>query len=223
MMGCHRSGAEARAEAARLRRQIDVLETLSRDAERRDLFPEDRLAIGISEGLVRDVIRAQLPREALLIEPFRITVTDADVRFESGQSLIALTARLAAPRTTAGHADVTLTGGLAAIEVDAETGFLRSRIALDRLDLRRLPSEAMEPGLLRQFVESLGGRGMGAVGEVMAPLEIPMRLTRSVESRGIASGPVRIPPARLSVGFEVHRVLFLQNRLFVFLDARIGE
>src|SRR5687768_17084583 len=82
---CRGRGPEARAEAARLKRQIAGMRALLAAASGALLSP-DRLAIGIDDRLIRDLINRELPFEATVLERLRCRVLSADVTVEDGQS-----------------------------------------------------------------------------------------------------------------------------------------
>jgi hypothetical protein len=168
-------------------------------------------------------LRAQLPVETTVLERIRVRLTDADVTFENAQSLILLEGRATAVAAPESFADFTLAGGLHDIHVDPESGRLAGRVALDHIELRRVASERMEPGLARTLVEGLAGSGLGAIGEVVPPIEMPTRLEREIESGGYDDGRMRVAPARLPLRMAVRRVIPVKGRLWILLDVKAGR
>jgi hypothetical protein len=222
--GCHRPDAQARAEAARLRRQIAGLRALGKAADQGTLFPPDRLRVGVREALVRDLLRAPLPLETTILDRFRVRLTDANVRFEHGLSLVLLEGRAHMLADPERYADFTLAGDLHDIGLDPTTGHLTGRVALDHVELKQVGSASMEPGLARTFIEALAGRGLGAIGEVVPPIEIPTRLDRAVESRGFDDGRVFVAPARMPLTVAVDRVLPpFGGRLWIILKVEAAR
>jgi hypothetical protein len=222
LAGCHRGDAALRAEGARLRRQNDGLRALLARVDGRRFIGDDQLVVGVRQELVRDLLQAQLPLERVVLDRFRFLLDRADVRFEASQSLVSLSGHAETVADPGVYADVTCTGGLEAIEIDPRTGVLVARVTLDHVDLERVGAGVMEDGFARSLVEGLGGRGLGALGEVVPPLEIPVRLERAIESRGLADGPVRVAAARLPLHTTAKAVAPVAGRLWIVLEVTAG-
>jgi hypothetical protein len=218
LAACHPGAARARAEAAQLRRQAAGLRALLEAADQGALFSSEHVTIGIEQDLVRDLLQAQLPLERVVLERFHFRLSRADVKFESSQSLIAISGRVHAAGAPEAYAELTLVGGLDEIGVDPHTGTLTARVALDRVELDRVGTGALDAGWTRTLLESLGGSGLGALGEAVPPLQLPMRLDRTIESRGVDDGVLVVPPARLTVQAAVKRVLPMAGRLWISLE-----
>jgi len=212
---CHGPDAQARAEAARLRREIAALRAAI--AVRGSLFPQDRLTIGVQQEFVRDLLRAQLPLDSTILDRFRLRLTDADVRFERAVSLVRLEGRAHLVDAPERFAEVAVTGDLHDVQMDERTGLITGRVAFDHIELRRVTSEAMEPGMARTLVEALAGRGLGAIGEVVAPIEIPTHVDREIVSGGFDDGRIFVAPARMPLHVAVDRALPLGGRLWITL------
>jgi hypothetical protein len=204
-----------------LRRQIAELRALNKAAERGAIFPTDRLRVGVRQELVRDLLRAQLPLETTVLDRIRVRLTAADVRFERGLSLVLIEGRAHMLEAPERYADFTLAGGFHDIALDASTGQLTGRVAFDHVELRQVGSESMEPGLARTLIEALARRGLGAIGEVVPPIEIPTRLDRVIESRGFDDGRILVAPARMPLTVAVERVLPpLGGRLWIIVAVQ---
>jgi hypothetical protein len=217
--GCGRGDTQARAEAARLRRQTEGLQALLARAERGALLPPESLVVGVRQELVRDLLQAQLPVERVWLDRFRFLLDKADVRFEGSQSLVTFEGHVDAVSEPGLYADLTCTGGLEEIEIDPKSGVLAARVVLDHVDVERVGAGLLEQGFARSAVEGLGGRGLGALGEVLPPLEIPVRFDRAIESPGFQDGALRTPPARLPLRTTVQNVVPVAGRLWIVLDV----
>jgi hypothetical protein len=221
--GCRDGGPRARAEAASLRRQIQGLRELLADTEKHGFFSANQLAIGIRAELLRDLLRRQLPLETVVGGRIRVRLERAEVSLESGQSLVTLQGRVSSTEGAADFADLELLGGLHRFEVQPRSGLLTARLELDRVEVQRLAAGSLERGFAQALSEALGGRSLGALGEVLPRLEIPLRLDQAVEFGGFAEGVVSVPPQRLGVRVSVARVAPLGGRLWVLLDVDAGD
>ena len=217
-MGCHPGESAARAEAARLRQQIRALRTIVEDEQAGRLFPNNRLGIGLRQELVRDLMQRRLPVEAVPVEPFRVRLETADIVFEGGQSLVTLQGRVHATTHPDVHADIVLYGGLHQFEVDTREGILTAQVDLERVDVRRKDASAVERGMMEGINEALRGPGLGPLGDVLPPVEMPVRLDPVLDFPGIAGGVLTVPPRQLPVDASVARVVPVAGRLWVFLD-----
>ena len=218
LLACRGGGVAARAEATVLVRQTNGLRELLAAAEKGSLFPPDRLAVGVKQELVRDLLQRRLPVETVLLEQFRVRLERADVAFENGESLVTLAGRVTPVQGEDAFAEVALVGGLHRFEVDPESGMVTARFDLDRVDVPRVATGSLEPGLLRSLTEGIQGRGLAALGELLPRVEIPVRLDQAVEFEGFSEGVVSVPGARLPLRVGVSRVVPVMGRLWIMLE-----
>src|SRR5258707_3284344 len=80
---CHRHTA-ASAEQAVLERRREGLTRLMAAARRGSLLPFDKMLIAVDEGLLRQVIAATLACELVIVDRYRIRVSEADDHFDDG-------------------------------------------------------------------------------------------------------------------------------------------
>lgn len=222
VLGCRGEAPQARAEAAALDRQVRSLRNLVEAAEAGLLFPPDRLAVGLDAALIRELLQRRLPVTTVLVEPFQLRLDSADVRFENGQSLVVLGGRVSAAGDDRSFADLRISGGLRRLEVDRDSGLLRARVDLDSVEVQRLEAGGVEREIAGVLSEGFGGRSLGALGDVLPAIEIPVRLDQRLELGGFASGPVSVGAKTLAVEVSVSRVMPLRGRLWVLLDVRAG-
>jgi len=218
LLGCRGGGPRARAEGAALRRQTEGLRELLAAADKGSLFSSDQLAIGIEAELLRDLLQRRLPIETVIGEQLRVRLEKAEVALENSQSLVTLQGRVSPVDGADAFADLLLLGGLHRLEVDAGTGILTARVELDRIEVQRLAAGMLERGLVQGINESLGGRSLGALGDVLPRIEIPVRFDQAVEFKGFAEGVVSVRPKRLPVRVSVARVIPVAGRLWILLD-----
>jgi hypothetical protein len=216
LLACRGGAPRARAEGAALLRQTEGLRELI--ADKGGLFPSDQLAIGIKADLLRDLLQRHLPLETVLGDQLRVRLERAEVSLESSQSLVTLQGRVSPVQNADAFADLELLGGFRRIEVDAG-GILTARVELDRIEVQRLAAGMLERGLVDGVTEILGGRSLGALGDVLPLIEIPLRLDQQIEFAGFAEGVVSVAPKRLPVRVSVARVLPVAGRLWVLLDV----
>jgi hypothetical protein len=218
LLGCRGGGPRARAEGAALRRQTEGLRELLAAADKGSLFSADQLAIGIKAELLRDLLQKRLPIETIIGEQLRVRLEKAEVSLENSQSLVTLQGRVSPVDGADAFADLELLGGLHRLEVDAATGILTARVELDRIEVQRLAAGVLERGLVQGINESLGGRSLGALGDVLPLIEIPVRFDQSIEFKGFAEGVVSVRPKRIPVRVSVARVIPVAGRLWILLD-----
>lgn len=209
-------------EEGLLRRDIEGLQRLIDAAAQQRLFSPDHLAVGIDEGFVRQLLASALPLERLVAGQVRVRLEKAEVSFRSAQSLVTLTGRVSREGAPDTFADLTVTGGIERIEVDPRTGRLAARAALDRFEVRRAAASGEESGLVKAAVEVLGRQGVASLGDLVPPLEIPVRLEQRIEMEGLGEGPVSIRPARLPLAASVALILPLSGRLWVMIRVTAG-
>jgi hypothetical protein len=135
------------------------------------------LNVGVTQELVRDLLRARLPLETVVRDRFRVSLSEADVKFDAGESVVLLDGRV-----------------------------------------RSVGSGEAPPGVVRDLMEGLAGRGLGALGEVIPPIEIPMHLDQEIVSRGYSDERVQVPAARLGLKIRVKRLVPLAGRLWIQLE-----
>jgi hypothetical protein len=215
--GCRGGGSRARAEGAALRRQTEGLRELLAAADKGSLFSSDQLAIGIKAELLRDLLQRRLPIETIIGDELRVRLERAEVSLDSSESLVTLQGRVSHVHGEDAFADLELLGGLDRLEVDVRTGILSARVEVDHIEVQRLAAGMLERDLVQGLNESLGGRSLGALGDVLPRIEIPVRFDQSIEFKGFAEGVVSVRPRKIPVRVSVARVIPVAGRLWILL------
>ena len=219
LIACRGGGPRARAEGAALRRQTEGLRELVAAADKGRFFSPDHIAIGIKAELLRDLLQRHLPIETVVGDQLRVRLERAEVSLEGSQSLVTLQGRVSPVNAADSFADLELLGGLQRLEVDAGTGILTARVELDRIEVQRLATGMLERGLVEGLNESLSGCSLGALGDVLPRIEIPVRLDQAIEFGGFAEGVVSVRAKSLPVRVSVARVIPVAGRLWILLDV----
>lgn len=219
LAACRGGGPRARAEGAALRRQTEGLRELVAAADKDRLFSPDHLAIGIKADLLRDLLQRRLPIETVVGDQLRVRLERAEVSLDGSQSLVTLQGRVSPVNGVDAFADLELLGGLQRLEVDLASGILTARVELDRIEVQRLATGMLERGLVEGLNESLSGRSLGALGDVLPRIEIPIRLDQAIEFAGFAEGVVSVRAKRVPVNVSVARVMPVAGRLWIFLEV----
>jgi hypothetical protein len=212
----------ARAEVARLEREIRGLEGLVKDAEQGCLIPKDRLVVSVSEELVQRLASLALPREQE-IGRFRITLNRAEVSFQDRLGTVRMEGRASLARQPAESvfADLSLECVIEKVEVDRRSGVLRMSVVPAALDVSRAAVYG-ESRASRVVADSLAQTKLDDLRALVRPIEIPVQLVQDVALDGFAEGPVRIRPASFPLKVGVVGVTAHTGRLWVAVDIQSG-
>jgi hypothetical protein len=222
-IGCAPSDREAAflARKALLERQNEGLRELIAQFDGGSIVPADRFVIGIHESIVAGLLRAELPLERPLGERFVIRLEQAEVLFQDKFGVITMDGTLHRPATPERRTRVRVHGGLGAVEVDTTTNRLRLNIAIDDIELR-------EAGILESVLGGAGKRlvatrGKELLQDALPPLEVPVGLARTIRVPAIQEGAIALDSLVVPVDLSVERVDAIGHKLWVTLDAQIGE
>jgi hypothetical protein len=207
-------------EEALLMRQVQGLEALVAAAEAGTLTSPDWVQIGIDEALIAELVAAGLPQERVILDRARVRLERAEISLRGSVGLVTLHGRVSPPDDPATFAELTLSGALGQFAI--EGGVLRARVELIGFDVRRAAAAGVDSDALRALLVGLGEEGLAAAGELVPPLELPVRLEDVVRFEGLDDGPVRVAPASLPLRVSVARAMALSGRLWIFLDVKAG-
>lgn len=218
--GC---GARESPEAARdraaetflLAQIADVKRSISR-IEKGELATRDRIAISVSESIVKQLIDATLPREATVAGRYRVRIESAEPFFRGTNAALVFqaTARGLAPGSPA--ARVELGGSLERVRV--EDGTLMADVTLAHFKVL----DTSLGDLAGEAVERLVADNRDILGGLLPTLEIPVHLEQSVDIGGLDAGGVVARAGTLPLKMTVAEVIAVRRRLWVFVDAEAG-
>jgi len=214
--------ARRRAEAIVTRRQIEGLKQLVAGAESGELSTSDQIAIGIEEEIVRDILTASLPLERPVSDRFKIRLERAEVRFGDTQSVVILRGQAGLVGQSEVVVSVLLAGSLDQLHLEEGSGRLKAHIALQYFEVEKVAAGGDRP-VLRRLIDALGRESLSAFQDVVPEIEIPVKLDPSIRIKGLGRGPVAAQPGELPLHFEVARVVPLNHRLWVLLNASVGS
>lgn len=208
--------ARARASAVFLKEQIGGLQELVRRAEAGELVTENQLAIGISEGVAKELIDASLPQEAVVAERLRVRIESATPIFRGTKAALLFQARVSGVHTPSASASVELGGNLE--EFRLHEGRLLARVNLVHFSVL----EASVGDLAADVVDNLIKRNLEAIQAAIPEIQIPVHLEQSIKIDGLDEGAVVAKPGSLPLGISVAQVIPVNERLWVLIDAKAG-
>jgi hypothetical protein len=212
-------GGELRAQRVLLQREVEGLRTIvGKFDSGQALVADNDVVIGVADGLVRELVDAQLPFEAD-VDRFHLRLTAADVQFR-GSPVIRLRGELNLRERPAVSAKVTVIGALVDIRIDEATR-MRASVTADHLGI----DEAM--GL----TEWLSGGTIDEVARMvrlqitdqLPTIQIPIKLQQQFAFAPITDGPVRIAGARMALEAAVADVIAANGTLWITVRITPGE
>ena len=221
--GCAPSERESNylARRALLERQTKGIRELVEEAENGSLLPADRFLIGIDEQIVGDLFRSQLPLERPLGKHFIVRLERANVEFRDKYGVITLEGQVHRPATPDRITTVRVHGGLGDVRIDPATDLLTIQIAVDHVEV--LEAGMLENVLGRSGKDLLADKGRGMLQDALPTLSVPVGLARSIRLPAFEEGGVRLDSLMVPLHIAVERVIALEHKLWVTLDARVGE
>ncbi len=216
----YKDATELTGRAAVLEREVEGLRaSVSRLERHEPLLPAGDVAVAIDEGLVRDVIAAQLPLQ-VEVAPYRVRLAEADVRFR-GHAMVRLRGTIASDAWLGLEAQVDAVGAFARLEVDPETSTLSGRIALDHLAIEK--ASGLERFVAASALAGISSRVRAAIVEKLPRVQIPVRVQQTIDLPAVTSGPVRIDGASLPLAVSVSQVAPVRGQMWIALHVEPGE
>jgi hypothetical protein len=219
-LGCQKreppEAALARSTAEFRRQQIESLEELIARAEKGELVTAGQIAIGISEDAARTFLNASLPQEAVVAERLRVRLESAEPAFRGNQAALLIRGRASMVSAPGVYAAIELGGGLDDFKL--EGGMLATRVKLAHFRVH----EASLGDLGADALEGLVRANSGVMEGAIPPVRIPVQLEESIRIGGLTEGAVVAKPGILPLHISVSRVLPLNQRLWVLLEAKAG-
>ena len=218
--GGTQGAGELHARKKTLEREVKGLrEVVARLGRGEPALPRGDVVIAVEDGLLRELLEAQLPLEAD-VDRFHVRLDKAQVAFR-GSPLVTLEGKVGLRDQSGLEGEMRLLGALDAIRLDPENGTLRAAIAVDHIDLKKvagleqLVSGATLDDLAQTLRQELAGR--------LPPVTIPVKVQQRIELPGLNTGPVRIEGASMPLEVEVSQVLAVGGTLWVAVHVQAGE
>ncbi len=212
-------GGDLRAQRVVLQREVDGIRAVVSRLERGEpMLPMEDVAIAIDDGLVRDIIGAQLPFEAD-VDRFHLTLLEAEVHFK-GSPVVRLRGSLVVRERPTLAAAVNVIGALEDIPVDQASSTLRARIAVDHLGIEK--AAGIESILSGATLDELARTVRLQIQEKLPPIQIPVKVQQSIDLPAVTRGPVRIDGARMPLAVAVSQVAAGQGRLWIAVHFQPG-
>lgn len=216
----YKGAGELHARQVLLRREVEGLREVVARLERQEpMLPPDDMSIAITDGLVRDMIAAQLPLAAD-VGRFHVRLQDVEVAFR-GNSVVRLLGTLHLLKLPALKAQVDVIGALEGLDIDPAAATLSARVAIDHLDIEKVTGlgSLLSGATLDEMARSIRLKIEGRLPRV----QIPIRVQQTVDLPAITKGPVRIDGASLPLKVTVSQVMAVRGRLWVALHFEPGR
>ena len=210
-----REAAEARALKSVYEKQVADLEKLVAGA-RQSGVRRDRIYVGVSESVFREIVGATLPQEVLLGKGVRLRLQTAEPFFRYTTGIVLFQGRVQSVAHPSLFLAVRLAGGLD--RVDYAAGRLSARVRIYYFEVQ---GSALGD-LGKAVIERIARENMAAIEGVVPPFEIPVRVEQGITVRAFHEGPVSAAPGALPFVASVARVLAFNERLWIGLDLRVG-
>ena len=218
--GRHEGGGELHARKVVLEREVQGLREAAVTLERGEpLVPLNDVAVAIDEGLVRDLIAAQLPFEAD-VDRFHVILSEVQALFR-GTPTVRLRGHIALLARPAISGEMSVLGALEQIAVNPATGTLRAHVAVDHLEIEK--AAGVESVLAGSTLDELARTIRHQLKDRLPPIAIPIRIEERIVLPAVTEGPVRVDGAAMPLAVGVSRVFAGQGRLWIGLSVQPGH
>jgi len=208
--------ARDRAAASFLKEQIADTKRLLTRLESGERITQDRIAIGISEGVVKQIIDASLPPEIVLGNKVRLKLASVQPIFRGNKAGLLFQAEARGVKLEDVTAKLELAGTLERFRLRDTK--LSADVEIVHFKVLDTSLGAAPAGLVERLIES----NLKAVNDAIPGLEIPVHLEESIEIGGLDEGVVRARAGALPLVVTVAEVIPAGERLWVLLDAKAG-
>jgi hypothetical protein len=216
--GCRRESPQAtrdRAAEAFLVAQVEELKRLVATAESGKLTDPNHIAIGIHEGVVKQFIDASLPRGKDVGARLHVRIETAEPRFRGNNAAVIFEATARSLDIDA-EARLEIAGTLGRFRI--QDGRLIGDVTIAYFSVKEASSARLAGALLQEVLAP----NLASLGELVPPVEIPVRLEESVKLDGVDAGIVSTRGGVLPLAMSVAQVLPVNQRLWIFIDAKAG-
>src|SRR5262245_12964991 len=223
LAGCAPSEQESDylARRAILERQNQGLRELIAEEERGSLVPTDRFLIGISESILADLFRSQLPLERPLGKRFVVRLESATVLLRDTFGAVTIEGSGHRPATPDRKTAVRIFGGLDSVAIDPVTGMLHVKIAIDHIDILR--AGILEGVLGRGGKKFIAQAGLPMIQDAIPRLEVPVVLGRSIRVPPVEAAGIQPDTLQVPLNLSVERVIAAGGKLWVTIQAAVGR
>jgi hypothetical protein len=215
-----RGAGELHARKKTLEREVKGLrEVVARLDRGEPALPTGDVMIAVEDGLLRELLEAQLPLEAD-VDKFHVRLDKAHVAFR-GSPLVTLEGKVGLRDRSGLEGEMRMLGALDAIRLDPESGTLRATIAVDHIELKKVAGleQLVSGGALDDLAQTLRAE----LADRLPPITIPVKVQQRIELPALATGPVRIDAASMPLEVEVSQVLAVGGTLWVAVHVQAGE
>jgi hypothetical protein len=218
--GTDKGGGELHAKQVLLEREVKGLRASVAKLERGEpLFPEEAVVVSIAEGVVKELLTAQLPMQ-VEIDKFKIDLVQAEASFKGSPSVT-----LQGTIVHEEHADyvgeVKAIGALDSLQVDETTGTLRAEVAVDHVDVLKMGG--LERFLAGGTVDELARTVRKQLAGRLPKVQIPVKIEQAIEMPSVTQGPVRLHGVSMPLAVSVLDVVASQGNLWVAIGVTPGE
>jgi hypothetical protein len=218
--GADKGAGELHAKQVVLEREVTGLRASVAKLERGEpLFPEEAVVVSIAEGVVKELMSAQLPM-AVDLESYKIDLTHAEATFRGSPS-VTLTGLVVHKEHPDYVGEVKAIGVLDAIQVDSATGTLRAEVAVDHVGLLKLGG--LEKFLGEGRVDELARTVRKRLAEQLPKVQIPVKIEQAIDFPSVTQGPVRLQGASMPLAVSVVDVVAGQGLLWIAIGVTPGE
>jgi hypothetical protein len=216
--GCHRESPQAtrdRAAEAFLVAQVADLKRLVATAESGKLTDPNHIAIGIHEDVVKQFLDASLPRGKDVGGRVHVVIESAQPRFRGNNAAVIFEATARGLNIDA-SARLEIAGTLGRFRI--QDGRLIGDVTIAYFTVLEARSLGLAGTVLREVITP----NLASLGELVPPVEIPVRLEESLALDGVDAGIVSTRGGVLPLAMGVAQVVPVNQRLWVFIDAKAG-
>jgi len=218
--GGDQGSGELHARLAVLEREVSGLRVSTAKLEKGEaILPEDAVVISIGEEVVKQFLTAQLPF-SIEVESYKIELEHATSNF-TGTPSVTLQGAIVHKDHPDYVGEVRAIGALDSIEVEASSGTLRARVAIDHVDL--LQAAGLEKFLGGRALDELARTVRKQMAGKIPDIQIPVKIEQSIDLPSITQGPVRLQGATMPLAVSVADVFAGQGRLWIALNVVPGE
>jgi hypothetical protein len=221
--GCGRAyegGGDLRARKKVVEREVASLrEAVGRLERKEPLVPPNDLVVSIDEGLLQNVITAQLPIE-IKVKEYELKLVEAELTFR-GAPTVRLRGGLKRKGNVELEAAVSVIGALDQIAVDPARGALVAKIVVDHIGIEK--AAGVEKLFSGSTLDEVARMIRLQLVDQLPPIQIPVKVQQSIDLPAVTNGPVRIEGATMPIAANVSLVFAGQQRLWVGIHFQTGE